>query len=122
MSDRVYAGSRLASVLAIIAGAWLCLAAYLIAGTGEATSLILGFATIVLAAICYAQPAQKWLSWLLALLGLWTIASPWSSGFASNGAMKINDVIVGIIVTVLAVWAATTSPRLVQGREAHVGV
>lgn len=46
----------------------------------------------------------KVLCWIVAILGLWTIIAPFALKFEKG--LKIDNVIIGIIVLVLAVIAA----------------
>ncbi len=45
------------------------------------------------------------LSWLNVLAGIWLIIAPWILGYQTLGA-KINDVVLGVIITVVALIVA----------------
>ncbi len=52
---------------------------------------------------------MKTLSWIVALAGVWEIISPFVLGFSTVTAGVWDNVVVGIILIVLGVWAALTS-------------
>lgn len=41
---------------------------------------------------------RLWEEWVLALLALWLLASPWVLGFSNVGAFVITDVLAGLDV------------------------
>ncbi len=49
------------------------------------------------------------ISWIIALLGIWLIISPWVLGFSGDMAAVWNAVIVGIIVLILGAYNALTT-------------
>jgi hypothetical protein len=65
---------------------------------------ILGLAIVVFAAIAMYMP-KAWEEAVNILLGVCLIASPWALGYADQGTPTRNAVIVGLLVTGLAVWA-----------------
>ena len=65
---------------------------------------ILGLAIVVFAAIAMYMP-KAWEEALNILLGLCLLVSPWALGYADQGTPTRNAVIVGLVVTGLAVWA-----------------
>ena len=36
---------------------------------------------------------------------MWTIVSPWASGYAINKAAVADELMVGVLVTALAIWS-----------------
>jgi len=65
---------------------------------------ILGLAIVVFAGIAIYMP-KAWEEAINILLGVCLIASPWALGYADQGVPTRNAVIVGLLVTALAVWA-----------------
>jgi hypothetical protein len=65
---------------------------------------VLGLAIVVFAAIAMYMP-KAWEEALNILLGVGLLASPWVLGYTDQGAPTRNAVIVGVVVTGLAVWA-----------------
>jgi hypothetical protein len=53
----------------------------------------------------------KRLDWIAAAAGVWLILAPFILGPPEVPAGLWNDIIVGVIVLTLAVWAALKSPR-----------
>jgi len=47
-----------------------------------------------------------------ALLGLWLMVSPWVLGFAAHATARTNSIVVGFLVTVLALWAMVVDTDL----------
>jgi hypothetical protein len=60
-----------------------------------------GGAIAILALIRTGVPQQSGWSWVNAILGIWLIISPFALGFV-NGAALWNNVILGIIITIVA--------------------
>ena len=50
----------------------------------------------------------KSLSWLVAVAGLWEVLAPFILGYSAVTVAMWNDIIVGVVMIVLAAWAATT--------------
>lgn len=43
-----------------------------------------------------------WLSYVVTLIGLWFIASPWVYGFTDNTGLMWNNIILGAVTAVLS--------------------
>ena len=54
------------------------------------------------------SPAE-YAAWLLVLVGLWTLASPWV--YAVDGAAFNNTIGVGVVTTALALFVAVSVRR-----------
>ncbi len=65
---------------------------------------ILGLAIVVFAGLAVYMP-KAWEEAINILLGLCLIASPWALGYADQAKPTTNAVIVGLLVTALAIWA-----------------
>jgi SPW repeat len=65
---------------------------------------ILGAAIVVLAAIAVYMP-RAWEEGLNILLGLGLLTSPWALSYADVPKPTANAVCVGVLVTLLALWA-----------------
>jgi hypothetical protein len=48
------------------------------------------------------------LSWLVALVGLWELVSPFVLGFSGHTTPLYNSIIFGILLIILGVWAANS--------------
>ena len=71
------------------------------------TAWILGVAIVVFACIAIYMP-KAWEEALNILLGIGLIASPWVVGYADQTRPTASAVIIGVLVTALALWAMLT--------------
>jgi hypothetical protein len=109
---------RVASGLDTLAGIWLFISALIFSyNAALAWDLaIVGIVVAVLAASrAFGNYRPSWPSWVNAVLGVWTIISPWVFVRTASAAMVWDAVITGIAIIVLAVWSAlatdsTTAP------------
>ncbi len=46
----------------------------------------------------------KWLNWAMFSLGIWIIASPWILGYWRITPALWNQVVIGVIITLLSLW------------------
>ncbi|HEY3852275.1 MAG TPA: SPW repeat protein, partial [Steroidobacteraceae bacterium] len=73
-------------------------------------SVIVGAVIALLAAIRLASLHNSMgLSGINLVLALWTMAAPWVCGYAGNAGGTANNVIVGAVIAVLAVWSASAT-------------
>lgn len=117
--------ARTASIINILAGIWLIISPGVLGFSNSAVqtnNVWLGFIVGVLALIRAIVPEARtmWLSWINILAGIWLIISPFALGFTST-AQRTNDIILGIIVGVLAIWSsgATLTSHSTTTRHAH---
>jgi len=103
------------SWLVVLLGAWEFVASFILGYSAKTGALwdaiILGIALVILAgwaALSNLEGTAKPLSWINAVLGLWLIIAPFIIGYANLVGALWNDIIVGILVAVLSVWAAIT--------------
>ena len=54
----------------------------------------------------------KTLDWVAAVAGLWLIIATFIFGHPVMAVGRLNDMIVGVIVLILGVWAALAAPRI----------
>jgi hypothetical protein len=66
-------------------------------------------AVVAVAAFAALIAFHAWEEWVNAALAAWLIVSPWVLGFATQTAATWNQVVVGLVVGCLAVWAALTA-------------
>ncbi|RIV24710.1 hypothetical protein D2Q93_06405 [Alicyclobacillaceae bacterium I2511] len=50
---------------------------------------------------------MKWRNWLVAIIGIWFIISPWVFGFSGHAGATWTSVIAGVIQLLVSGWAAT---------------
>jgi hypothetical protein len=96
-----------------IGGVWEFLAPFILGYSSSKTAMwdaiVLGVVLLVLGAwagLASEGGTIKGLSWVNAVLGLWLVIAPFILAYSGVGAAMWNDIIVGIIVLVLGVWAA----------------
>ncbi len=96
-----------------VAGVWEVLAPFILSYSQTKTAMwdamIIGIVLAVLGAwagLANETKTVKALSWVNAVLGLWLVIAPFILAYSGVAAAMWNDIIVGIIVVVLGVWAA----------------
>lgn len=126
--DRALASGPLpwSSALNLLAGVYLALCAWIfspdLGWAGVLNTVAAGALIAAVAAVRLASgPARSWISWFNALLGAWTIASPWIFHFATGSSAAWNVVVTGLTVVVLACLAETAPEATAAGsaREYH---
>ena len=100
------------SWLVALAGLWEVIAPFVLgytSGTAEYNAIIVGIVLIILgvwSALSNDAGTDRTLNWVNALIGLWLVLSPFILGFSGFVTAMTNAIIVGVIVIILAVWAA----------------
>lgn len=99
----------------VVLGVWEFIAAFILGYTNKASAewdaIIIGIALVILAgwaALANQMGTIKTLSWINTILGVWLVIAPFILSYTSIKGAMWNDIIVGIIVAVLSVWAANT--------------
>ncbi len=110
-----YSSARTASGINVLAGIWLIISPFVLgfwrvpAATWD--NIIVGIVVLILAATRVAGPARTaWASWVNLILGIWLIISPWVLRIAEYPSPTWNNVILGIIVGILGIASALTTP------------
>ncbi len=101
-----------------VAGLWEILAPFIIgysATTGAMVDAII-FGILLLglglwAALVNTSGTIKGLSWVNAVLGLWVLLAPFILGYSKTTGAMVNDLIIGILVVILGIWAALAAAR-----------
>ncbi len=97
----------------LILGLWLLISPWVL-GFADVRNALLNHivvgALIALLALWRAldpeDEGRVWASWIMAVLGLWALISPWVFAYSTVTNRMLNDVIVGVLVAVLAAWTA----------------
>jgi len=104
--------------LVALAGLWEVIAVFILGYTASSTALwnalIVGVALLVLgvwAALSNQETTDKFLDWINVVIGVWLIIAPFILGYSAIVAAIWNDIIVGLVVVVLEVWAVLTIGR-----------
>ncbi len=50
---------------------------------------------------------MRWHHWVIVGLGVWLLASPWLLGFAELNLVVWNNLLVGLLMIVFALWNFT---------------
>lgn len=104
------AQARAASGTNILLGLWLAASPWVFDYSGRSAvvgSVIVGALIALLAAIRLASLHNSMgLSGINLVLAVWTMVAPWVCGYADNVGGTANNVIVGVLIAVLAVWSA----------------
>jgi len=115
------------SWLVVLAGAWEVIAPFVLGYTIAAGALwdaiILGIGLVILAgwaALSNEASTIRSLNWINVILGVWLIIAPFLIGYTSFAAALWNDIIVGIVVVVLAGWAAIVAPSARDEVSGHL--
>jgi hypothetical protein len=117
------AGVMTASGLNILAGIWLIISPFVLGFAHTATplwnTLIAGVIVGLLAIGRVVNPNRSvGLSWINLLLGIWLIISPFllpgygGAYYPSYTVATPNDVVLGIVVGLLAIWSLASTPTL----------
>ena len=108
----------------VAAGIWLIIAPFVLTyatATPKTNDIILGIIVGVLALIRALNPARTlWLSWVNVAAGIWLIIAPFVLGYAFT-TPRWNDIILGIIVCVVALWSTNIGSNI-AGTRGHAGV
>lgn len=109
--------------LAMLAGVYLAISPFVV-GFADLTTitvnnLITGIAAAALA-MAYASAFGRThgLAWVLPVLGIWTIVSPWVvSGEVNTVAVVWNNVVIGAVILALGLITAAVSMRGDRSRQ-----
>ena len=102
------------------AGVWVAIAPFMLGYRSIATALwnglIVGVAVVVLAAsaLMMNEIAVKTMDRITAVLGLWLVLAPFILSYAMVTAALWSDIIAGVAILVLAVWAERELPRAAE--------
>jgi SPW repeat len=94
----------------VVLGLWLIVSPWILGYATElrpmANVVIVG-AIIALIAAVALYAFRRWEEWINIALAVWLVASPWILGFGNRQTAVANQIIVGLLVAILAFWAAT---------------
>ena len=119
--------SLIADGAIVLVCAWLFASPWILDYSGDA-----GWNSTIAAAVIAALAAARALGssrfaqlrqadWLSVLIGLWLIAAPWILGGFEENAEKVNSVIVGLVVAVLALAVESAIPVLHRRQTTESG-
>ncbi len=112
LSDRLTTHWR--DVANLILGLWLVISPWALSFTTETiptgNALIVGV-VIAVAAAAALIAFHTWEEWVNVVLAVWLIVSPFALDYASHVTVLWNQLIVGALVGILALWTALTTPE-----------
>ena len=98
----------------LILGLWLAISPWALSYAMHAVpmwnALIVGV-IIAVAAAGALIAFHKWEEWVNVVLAAWLIVSPFTMEYASNATVLWNQLVVGVLVGILALWTALTTPE-----------
>jgi hypothetical protein len=101
--------SQWKDVVNLVLGAWLIVSPWVWGFIAESrptwNAWVFGV-VIAIAALAALVSFNKWEEWVNAVFGAWLIVSPFILGFSGLVSAMWNQIIVGVIVGVLAIWSA----------------
>jgi TRAP-type uncharacterized transport system fused permease subunit len=110
---------RLRDLLITILGLWLMMSPRLLHFAGGHVDAVwntwvLGAAIILITAVSryLLDERNPWEDMACATLGIWLVVSPWVLDFSAHATERSNSVIVGCLVTFLALWATVVDANL----------
>jgi hypothetical protein len=98
----------------LILGLWLVISpwalSYMMETVPTWNAIVVGV-IIAVAAIAALVAFHTWEEWVNVGLAIWLIVSPFALDYASHTIVLWNQLIVGALVGILALWAALTTPQ-----------
>lgn len=101
--------SQSLSILNIIFGAWLVVSPYMLGYTSSQAKwqqTAAGIVVLVFAGVRFLATQLQWVSWVNAVVGVWLIIAPFTTGYQSTVGFW-NEVIVGILIALSGLWNAS---------------
>lgn len=114
---------RLAMMMVMAIGGWLALASITLGygSSGAAISnTIMGLLLIILAIVASRSPLESSpVCWIIGAIGVWVALSPFVLGYTDRILVMGNNLWLGIITVILAVFAAGEAQGLEQPLGGH---
>lgn len=105
------------SWIVFLGGLWLIISpavlGYSFIGSAATNDVIVGVVVAALAFVnaIWSRATARWLSWIIALVGVWEIAAPFLLGYSGTTAALTNSIILGIGIVILSAVQALTVER-----------
>lgn len=101
----------------LILGTWLFITPFfgmeMTSSTAAWNSYIFGVVVVVLSIWALVRP-RAWEEWINLIVGIWLIIAPFALGYTMQTTAMWNSIVVGVIVGIDAIWAATANPKPMQ--------
>jgi hypothetical protein len=118
--------ARTASAINVVLGIWLMASPWVFDYSGRypvLNSVFVGTLIAMVAVIRFASLHESaGVNGIGVLLGFWTIVSPWASGYVANKAALAKNIMVGVLVTALAIWSARATANEPKHRPGVPGL
>jgi hypothetical protein len=118
MAEQKVSEQRWQDWLNLILGVWLIVAPFFGVGVhndAAAYNSYISGAVVAILAIAALSRTRLWEEWLNLIVGLWLIVAPFALQFTGERGHTWNQIIVGLIVGIDALWAAMQ----IQARARH---
>jgi len=96
----------------LVLGLWLLISPWVLGYAGQSlpawNAHVVG-AIIAVAAVAALNAFQQWEEWVNVAFGAWLIVSPYLLGISGPTSALWNQIIVGLVVAILALWAVMTT-------------
>jgi hypothetical protein len=105
----------------LILGIWLIISPWVVGysahGTALGNNVVLGILVLIAGIVATSTPSLS-PSWWNVVFGIWLIISPFILGYTGLEGAMVNDIVLGVVVGVLALFAGlmksiTSRPRAV---------
>ncbi len=96
----------------LILGVWLLISPWILSyvlGSVPAWNAHIVGIVVGVAALAALVAFHKWEEWVNVVLGVWLIVSPFLLGYAMLANALWNQIIVGVLIGILALWTAVTT-------------
>ena len=109
-------GTKTSGGLNIVAGIWLIISPFIL-GYGNLPSatwndIVLGIIVLVVAWVRIANsPAIPGIAWTNVIAGVWLFVSPWIFNYYQQPNPLWNNLVLGVIVFICAIWGVVASPQ-----------
>jgi hypothetical protein len=104
----------------LVLGLWLAMSPWVFAYSNDTlptwNALLVGVVVAVAAAAALIA-FQVWQEWVNMVLGAWLILSPFLLGYSGLAEALWNQIVIGSLIGVLAIWSATIwAEQVIEGR------
>jgi SPW repeat len=105
-------GARWKDAANLVLGIWLVVSPWVLSYAADATpawnARVVGV-VVAVAALAALIAFHEWEEWINTALAAWLIVSPFLLSFSSVQAALWNQLVLGVLIGLLAIWAGRTS-------------
>jgi hypothetical protein len=99
-------------IVNLILGLWLIVSPWILSYIAEPAAAWNGHIVgiiVAVAALAALIAFHIWEEWVNVVLGIWLIVSPFILGYAMLPSALWNQIVIGLVTLILALWTAATS-------------